>query len=81
MNEERPELHAISGGYEDEVSRRRRFEAAHPEVRISVVRNAWQAVIPREGGEDVVTRYELRALLDELERRLASRGDDADSSE
>jgi hypothetical protein len=77
MEEERPELHAVPGGYEDQVVRRQRFEAAHPEVRIAPVRAAWQAIIPTERGEDVVTRYELRHLLDELERRLASReGDD-----
>ncbi len=70
----RPELHAVPGGYEDQVVRRHRFEIAHPGLRILRVGSAWQAIIPTEGGEDVITRYELRHLLDELERRLASGG-------
>jgi hypothetical protein len=78
MSEERPGLHAIPGGWEDQVLRRRRFEAAHPEVRIIVVGRAYQGIIPREHGEDVVTRYRLRDLLDELERRLTPREGDAE---
>jgi hypothetical protein len=54
----------------DQVPRRARFEAAHPQVQIVYLGPAWQAVIPRDGGEDVLTRFELRDLLDELERRL-----------
>jgi hypothetical protein len=71
MNE-RPDLHAIDGGDEDQVVRRARFQAAHPDIRIALEGCAWQGVIPTEdGGQEVVTRYELRHLLDELERRLA----------
>lgn len=79
MNERRPDLHAISGGSEDQVVRRARFESAHPDIRIARVGAAWQTTIPTDTGEDVVTRYELRTLLDELERRLGGR--DAGPSE
>lgn len=54
----------------DQVPRRIEFEKAHPDVRIIFLGPAWQAVIPRPDGEDVVTRYDLRLLLDALERRL-----------
>jgi hypothetical protein len=53
----------------DRVSRRERFEAAHPDVRIACLGPAWQAVIPRPSGEEVVTRYDLKALLDSLDKR------------
>ncbi|HEX6527656.1 MAG TPA: hypothetical protein VF070_47715 [Streptosporangiaceae bacterium] len=56
--------------FPDQVSRRERFKAAHPQVRITFVGPAWQAVIPLPDGEDVITRYELRDLLDVLEERL-----------
>jgi hypothetical protein len=45
----------------------RRFEDAHPQVEIVFLGSAWQGVIPRPHGEDIVTRYELGALLDVLE--------------
>ena len=54
----------------DQVPRRLTFEQAHPEVKISYLRPAWQAVIPRPDGEDVITRHDLRMLLDALEARL-----------
>lgn len=56
----------------DQLSRRRRFEDAHPQVEIVFLGSAWQGVIPRPHGEDIVTRYELGALLDVLEQRLAA---------
>jgi hypothetical protein len=57
--------------FHDQVPRRLAFEQAHPEVRISYLRPAWQGVITLpDGGEQVVTRYELRLLLDALELRL-----------
>jgi|HubBroStandDraft_2_1064218.scaffolds.fasta_scaffold1818535_1 hypothetical protein len=54
----------------DQVARRLAFEQAHPDVRITFLGPAWQAVIPRPDGEDVTTRYELCALLDALEAKL-----------
>jgi hypothetical protein len=61
-------LHAAPD-YPDQVVRQQRFEAAHPEVLIVFLGPAWQAVVPTEAGEDVLTRYELRGLLDVLEQR------------
>ena len=55
----------------DQVPRRIAFEQAHPEVKISYLGPAWQAVIALpDGGEQTITRYELRLLLDALEARL-----------
>ncbi len=57
--------------WRDQVPRRREFEQAHPEVGITYLSTVWQAVIPQQDGEDIVTRYELSDLLDELEERFA----------
>jgi hypothetical protein len=54
-------------GYTDQVARRITFEKAHPEVEIVCLRPAWQAVIPTENGQTILTRYDLRPLLDALD--------------
>jgi hypothetical protein len=56
--------------YPDEQSRRWRFQDAHPQVEIVFLGSAWQGVISRPHGQDVITRYELPDLLDVLEQRL-----------
>jgi len=54
--------------YVDQVPRRVAYEAAHPEVEIVHVRPYWQAVVREEdGGQTIITRYELSQLLDKLE--------------
>jgi hypothetical protein len=55
----------------DQVVRREEFEKRHPQWRIWCDRNRhiWHAERMIEGGRDKVTRYELRTLLDELEKR------------
>lgn len=53
--------------YTDQVPRRAAYEAAHPGVRITRGRGWWQAVMPADAGETVITRYELQDLLDSLE--------------
>jgi 2'-5' RNA ligase len=53
--------------YVDQVPRRMAYEAAHPHVTITYHRTYWQAVVREQGGETVVSRYELKALLDKLE--------------
>jgi len=58
--------------YIDQVLRRLAFEADHPEVRITYRGPHWEARIPRDGGEAVINRYELRALLDTLERQVSA---------
>jgi hypothetical protein len=54
--------------YVDQVPRREAYQAAHPDVKISYHGPHWQAVIPEPSGETVITRYELRELLDSLDR-------------
>ena len=53
--------------YVDQVPRRQKYEAEHPDVRITYHGPHWQAVIPEQAGETVLTRYSLKALLDKLE--------------
>jgi hypothetical protein len=50
----------------DQVPRLIKFRKAHPDVEIMLA-GLWRAVIPRENGETVVCRYELRDLLNKLE--------------
>ncbi len=54
-------------GYMDQVPRREAYERARPDVKITYHGGWWQAVIPEEAGETVISRYELKALLDKLE--------------
>ena len=55
----------------DQVVRQNEFEAAHPEWRIWCNRDnhVWHAERLIDGGHDNLVRYDLRSLLDELERR------------
>ena len=54
--------------YVDQVPRRLAYEAAHPDVKITYRGPYWKAVVPESNGETVVTRYDLRQLLDALEQ-------------
>jgi hypothetical protein len=51
----------------DQVPRLDRFKAAHPGVVIHAGEGYWQARIPEQDGETVITRYLLGALLDVLD--------------
>jgi hypothetical protein len=53
--------------YVDQVPRRAAYEAAHPNVEIVYLGPYWQAIIREEGGQTIITRYELKQLLDKLE--------------
>jgi hypothetical protein len=56
---------------EDQVARRERFSAAHPEVGIELRRETWtwEATYPAGGNEvATVTGSELRHVLDRLDR-------------
>ena len=53
--------------YADQVPRREAYEKVHPDVKITYHGGWWQAVIPEQAGETVITRYELKTLLDKLE--------------
>lgn len=56
-----------SDDYVDQVRRREAYEQAHPDVRISFRVTHWEAVTPQENGEVIITRLELKALLNKLE--------------
>lgn len=60
----------------DQVVRLRAFKAEHPEVIVGALGlgGPWQARIPGENGENVITRYELRDLLDILIEMLSEPG-------
>ena len=60
--------------YINQVSRRRAFEADHPDVQITYHGPHWEARIPHDAGETVINRYELRVLLDKLEKLTADYG-------
>jgi len=58
--------------------RRERFEAAHPDVKITFTRplgmpGIWTGVVPIDGSEKKVTRYDLGAILDDLEALVTAR--------
>jgi len=59
----------VSGkpGYVDQVPRRQAYEAAHPGVEITYRGPYWKAVLREDAGETVITRYDLKDLLDKLE--------------
>ena len=51
----------------DQKPRLAAFREQRPEVLIREGFGFWQAVIPEPSGETVITRYELRGLLDKLD--------------
>lgn len=54
-------------GYLDQMPRRLAYEASHPAAEIVYAGTYWQAVITEENGQVIVTRYDLKSLLDKLE--------------
>jgi hypothetical protein len=54
--------------YVDQVPRKLAYERAHPAVTINYRRTHWQAIVPHENGESVVTRMSLRGLMDALDK-------------
>ncbi len=53
--------------YVDQAPRRLAYEAAHPDTEIHFLGPVWQAIIHEDPGVTIITRYELRGLLDKLE--------------
>jgi hypothetical protein len=51
----------------DQVPRLSQFRRAHPGITIGAGHGYWQAQIPLLSGEQVITRYQLRDLLDKLD--------------
>jgi hypothetical protein len=58
----------VRGMAVDQVVRLHAFRERYPHVVIGTLGlgGAWQGRVPEENGEIVVTRYELRDLLDKL---------------
>ena len=51
----------------DQVVRLSRFRAAHPDADVAAGKfGTWQARIPEENGETIITRHRLGELLDRL---------------
>jgi hypothetical protein len=65
----------VFGSEQDQMPRLRAFKQRHPQIVISTFgpAEAWQALIPEECGEAVVTRYDLRELLDRLDELTGDR--------
>jgi hypothetical protein len=51
----------------DQVLRRSQYRRDHPGVTIRAGLGFWQAQIPQHNGEMIITRYQLRELLDKLD--------------
>jgi hypothetical protein len=70
---DRPDLHAVDGGREDSVIRRRRFEAAHPEaVILPPCAGRWRVVVPAglipgDGTRTTLGAWDLADLMDLLD--------------
>jgi hypothetical protein len=63
----RPGLTAESEDAE-QITRLHRFREQHPSILVGAISSmAWQACIPERGGETVITRRELKDLLDRLD--------------
>ncbi len=60
-------MHPQNDDYAAESSRRAAYEAAHPETDILYLGGFWQAILCRDRGMDIYTRFTLRELLDKLE--------------
>ena len=57
-----------------ELERLRQIRAEHPDILVGGGGfGTWQAIIPEENGETVITRYTLRELLDRLSEILEDR--------
>jgi hypothetical protein len=67
----RPQLRIISGGPDDTVVRRKRFEDAHPEIVITPPQTQASMWTARRDGKTLASGYRLGALLDTLGRLLA----------
>jgi hypothetical protein len=52
---------------QDQVGRLNQFRAGHPSIKIHAGQGYWQAQIPQHNGEQVITRYQLKDLLDKLD--------------
>lgn len=68
-----------AAGEPGQVPRLLAFRAAHPGVIIGAGEfGTWQALIPEENGETVVSRHRLCELLDRLDELTAQHQDQPD---
>jgi hypothetical protein len=69
---------SLAAGELDQVPRLRAIRAQYPHVVIGTlgVDGAWQARIPRQDGETILTRYQLKELLDRLAEVLGEQDPD-----
>lgn len=51
----------------DQILRLNRFRAQHPGIAIHAGPGYWQALMPEHAGQTVVTRHQLKELLDKLD--------------
>jgi len=65
----RPPLRMVAADA-DQVPRLDQFRSDHPGVIIHAGEGFWQARIPEQDGETIITRYLLGPLLDVLDRLL-----------
>ena len=56
----------------DQIPRLDQFRRDHAGVSIGAGSGWWQALIPEQDGERVITRYTLRELLDKLDQVLST---------
>ena len=80
---DRPALRVVSGGAEDPVVRRRRFEEAHPEaVILPPCAGRWRAVVPPglipdgDGTRTTLGAWDLEGLMDQLDEIYPASGGD-----
>ena len=82
----RPALRAISGDGDDAVTRRRRFEQAHPEaVILPPAAGRWRAVvppglIPGDGTRTTLGAWELCDLMNQLDEIYHAEGEEPDGN-
>jgi len=62
----RPPLSLVHGDL-DQVLRLNQYRRDHPGVTVCAGPGYWQAQIPQRNGETVITRYQLKDLLDKLD--------------
>jgi hypothetical protein len=55
-----------------QILRLNRFRAQHPGIAIGAELGYWQALLPARDGEIVITRYQLKDLLDRLDTLTGS---------
>jgi hypothetical protein len=79
MKERRPLALVVSE--RDQVLRLRTFRRQYPQVIIGTLGlgGAWQACVPQDDGEIVLTRYQLKDLLDKLAELLGEQETDQTS--